>query len=156
MNGIVKKKKMMVAKMMNGVIELLGLLLGFVFIVVFLQGTAEREEKYLFVNCGVGALISGCLKGGFPALCWLLIGLQALSVIRGDVSWKKGSAIYRGGVDFDLIRGRSYEIKVKSGEEYLLVKIKNGRVLYYDGVDDLLSSWDIGEGLQEIKRVIVN
>ena len=141
--------------MMISVYEILGAIFGVAFAMVFLQGIAEKDSRFLFYNFfigGGGILFSGAPIGGIVYL--LFLGIQTWFVLRGDTLWAKGTGIYVGEETSFTNNGVAYEIKVKQGQRYIIVQLRSGKTYYYDGVDEFLCFWEVSEDFYQIRDLL--
>lgn len=141
--------------MMISVYEILGVLFGGLFAIIFLQGIAEKDSRFLFYNFfigGGGILFSGAPIGGIVYL--LFLGIQTWFVLRGDTLWVKGTGIYIGAEDGFVRPTCAYEIKVRNGCRYIIVQLRSGKTYYYDGVDEFLCFWEVSEDFYQIRDLL--
>ena len=139
-------KNVMIGRMkftMISIYEILGAIFGVAFALVFLQGIADKDSRFLFYNFFIGGVVY-----------LLFLGIQTWFVLRGDISWVKGTGVYVGEETPFTNNGVAYEIKVKQGQRYIIVQLRNGKTYYYDGVDEFLCFWEVSEDFYQIRDLL--
>ena len=126
-------------------------ILGMLFLVSFFEGMASKKDRYIITS----TVLAGILACVGDSKYWvvanmILIGVQVWLNYIIDSTWVKGAGIYRGAAN-DCVRATcAYEISVKKGSQYILVRLNGGKIFYYDSTEEFLENWEINPDFFEL------
>ena len=126
-------------------------ILGILFLMSFFEGMASKKDRYIVSSI----LLAGVLACVSNSKYWvianmLLIGVQVWLNHVVDSTWVKGVGIYRGATNEWVRATCAYEINVKRGIQYILVRLNGGKVFYYDSTQEFLENWEINPDFFEL------
>lgn len=124
---------------------------GMLFLVSFFEGMASKKDRYIITSTVLAGILA-CVSDSkyWTVANMILIGVQVWLNYIIDSTWVKGVGIYRGAAN-DYIRITcAYEINIKKGSQYILVRLKGGKIFYYDSTEEFLENWEINPDFFEL------
>lgn len=126
-------------------------ILGMLFLMSFFEGMASKKRRYVVSSILLASALACVSNSKYWVVAnMFLIGVQVWLNYVIDSAWVKGVGIYRG-VTNDCVRTTcAYEINVKKGVQYILVRLSGGKIFYYDSTEEFLENWEINPDFFEL------